>query len=76
MCWKKLGQVLTELAGDNMAEDNMTEEEIVGLRLYAGPSFSFINRSLRKEDQDPEYSNIIHANCSGMTKLAQVFQRA
>ena len=64
--------VLVEVARDNLMAAGLTEEEVVGLRAYTGPSFMLINGSLRKATADGAHSNVIHAICSGITKLSQV----
>ena len=49
-------EVLLELARANLIAANLVEEEIIGLRLYTGPSFMFINSSLRQVTANSDVS--------------------
>jgi len=61
-------EVLLELARANLIAANLVEEEIIGLR----PWFMFINDSLRQVTANSVCSNVIHAICSGLTKLSTI----
>jgi len=65
-------EVLLELAHTNFIAAILFEEEIIGLRLYTGPSFMYINGSLRQVRPNSACSNVIYAICSGLTKLSTV----
>jgi hypothetical protein len=65
-------EVLVEVARANLCEAKLCEEEVVGLRLYTGPSYVFINASLRKTSPVTDHSNVTHAICSGLTNLSRV----
>jgi len=63
-------EVLLEVARANLMSAHLVEEEVVGLRLYTGPSFTFINGSLRNVKANLAHCNVIHAICSGLTHLS------
>jgi len=65
-------EVLLELVRANLIAANLVEEEIIRLRLYTGPSYMFINVSLRQVTTNSVCSNVIHVICSGLTKLSTV----
>jgi len=65
-------EVLLEVARANLISAQLVEEEVIGLRLYTGPSFTFINGSLRNVEANSGHCNVIHAICSGLTKLSTV----